>query len=49
MEAPHLFGTYNIANAMAAVGAGLALGFGLKAATEALRTAKGAPGRFRAD
>lgn len=46
VEAPHLFGTYNIANAMAAVGAGLALGFGLKAATEALRTAKGAPGRF---
>jgi len=46
VEAPYLFGTYNIANAMAAVGAALALGFGLETAAEALRTAKGAPGRF---
>ncbi|MFO7274863.1 MAG: UDP-N-acetylmuramoyl-L-alanyl-D-glutamate--2,6-diaminopimelate ligase [Symbiobacteriaceae bacterium] len=46
VEAPYLFGTYNVANAMAAVGAGLALGFTLEHAAQALRTAKGAPGRF---
>lgn len=46
VEAPHLFGTYNVSNAMAAVGAGLALGFSLQDAVAALGTAKGAPGRF---
>jgi len=46
IEAPYLFGLYNVSNALAAVGAGLALGFGVEHAVRALRTAKGAPGRF---
>lgn len=46
IEAPYLFGAYNVSNALAAVAAGLALGFGLNTAARALRAAKGAPGRF---
>lgn len=46
VEAPYLFGAYNVANGMAAIAAGLALGFGLEAGVTAMRTAKGAPGRF---
>jgi UDP-N-acetylmuramoyl-L-alanyl-D-glutamate--2,6-diaminopimelate ligase len=45
VEAPYLFGAYNVANGLAAIGIGLALGFGLRGA-EAMKTAKGAPGRF---
>lgn len=45
VEAPYLFGAYNISNALAAIATGIALGFGLRGA-EAMRTAKGAPGRF---
>ncbi|MDF2626895.1 MAG: UDP-N-acetylmuramoylalanyl-D-glutamyl-2,6-diaminopimelate ligase [Symbiobacteriaceae bacterium] len=45
VEAPYLFGAYNISNALAAIATGIALGFGLRG-TEAMRTAKGAPGRF---
>lgn len=47
VRSPYLFGTYNVSNAMAAVAAGLALGYGLDAAVQALATAKGAPGRFQ--
>ncbi|HYF78040.1 MAG TPA: UDP-N-acetylmuramoyl-L-alanyl-D-glutamate--2,6-diaminopimelate ligase [Symbiobacteriaceae bacterium] len=45
VEAPYLFGAYNISNALAAIATGIALGFGLRGA-DAMRTAKGAPGRF---
>lgn len=46
--APYLFGAYNVSNALAAIGTGLALGYGLEACVAAMRTAKGAPGRFEA-
>ncbi len=46
VEAPHLFGAYNVSNALAAIAAGLALGYGMEAGVAAMRTAKGAPGRF---
>lgn len=45
VEAPYLFGAYNVSNALAAIATGIALGFGLRGA-DAMRTAKGAPGRF---
>ncbi|HYF92674.1 MAG TPA: UDP-N-acetylmuramoyl-L-alanyl-D-glutamate--2,6-diaminopimelate ligase [Symbiobacteriaceae bacterium] len=45
VEAPYLFGTYNVSNALAAIATGMALGYGLRGA-EAMRMAKGAPGRF---
>jgi len=45
-EASHLFGAYNVSNALAAVAAGIALGFPVQTAVAALQTAKGAPGRF---
>jgi UDP-N-acetylmuramoyl-L-alanyl-D-glutamate--2,6-diaminopimelate ligase len=44
--APYLFGAYNVSNGLAAIAAGLGLGFGLEAGVAAMRTAKGAPGRF---
>lgn len=47
VEAPHLFGSYNISNALAAIGTGIALGFGLEPCVAAMRTAQGAPGRFQ--
>lgn len=47
VRSPYLFGAYNVSNALAAVAAGLALGYGLDAAIQALATAKGAPGRFQ--
>ena len=43
VEAPHLFGTYNVSNAMAAVGAGLALGFSLQDAAAALARPRARP------
>jgi UDP-N-acetylmuramoyl-L-alanyl-D-glutamate--2,6-diaminopimelate ligase len=46
VEAPHLFGTFNISNALAAIASGLALGYGIEAGVNAMRTSKGAPGRF---
>lgn len=46
VEAPYLFGAYNVANGLAAMAAGIGLGFGLEACVAAMRTAKGAPGRF---
>lgn len=46
VEAPYLFGTYNISNGLAAIATGLALGYSLGACVAAMRTAKGAPGRF---
>ncbi len=46
VDAPYLFGAYNVANGLAAIAAGLGLGFGLEAGVEAMRTVKGAPGRF---
>lgn len=47
VDAPYLFGAYNVANGLAAIAAGLGLGFGLEAGVQAMRTAKGAPGRFQ--
>lgn len=46
VEAPFLFGTYNISNALAAMATGMALGYGMSGGVEAMRQAKGAPGRF---
>ncbi|MFZ5816100.1 MAG: UDP-N-acetylmuramoyl-L-alanyl-D-glutamate--2,6-diaminopimelate ligase [Bacillota bacterium] len=46
VEAPYLFGAYNVANGLAAIAAGIALGFGLEPGVVAMRTARGAPGRF---
>jgi UDP-N-acetylmuramoyl-L-alanyl-D-glutamate--2,6-diaminopimelate ligase len=46
VDAPYLFGAYNVSNALAAIASGIALGYGLEAGVAAMRTAKGAPGRF---
>lgn len=46
IEAPYLFGAYNVANSLAAIAAGLALGFGLEPAVAAMQSTQGAPGRF---
>ncbi|MFZ5824319.1 MAG: UDP-N-acetylmuramoyl-L-alanyl-D-glutamate--2,6-diaminopimelate ligase [Bacillota bacterium] len=46
VQAPYLFGAYNAANGLAAIAAGIALGLGLEAGVAAMRTARGAPGRF---
>jgi UDP-N-acetylmuramoyl-L-alanyl-D-glutamate--2,6-diaminopimelate ligase len=46
VEAPYLFGNYNIANALAAIGACLGIGLPLEACVAGIRAAKGAPGRF---
>lgn len=46
VEAPYLFGAYNVSNGLAAIATGLALGYSLDACVAAMRTAKGAPGRF---
>ncbi|HLN62252.1 MAG TPA: UDP-N-acetylmuramoyl-L-alanyl-D-glutamate--2,6-diaminopimelate ligase [Symbiobacteriaceae bacterium] len=46
VEAPYLFGAYNIANALAAIATGISLGYSLESVAAAMRTAKGAPGRF---
>jgi len=46
VEAPFLFGAYNVSNALAAIAAGMALGYGIGAGATAMLTAKGAPGRF---
>lgn len=43
---PYLFGTYNVANALASLGIGLALGYSLPVMVRALSGVKGAPGRF---
>ncbi|HYG57144.1 MAG TPA: UDP-N-acetylmuramoyl-L-alanyl-D-glutamate--2,6-diaminopimelate ligase, partial [Symbiobacteriaceae bacterium] len=45
VEAPFLFGAYNVSNGLAAIATGMALGWGM-AGVEAMKTAKGAPGRF---
>jgi UDP-N-acetylmuramoyl-L-alanyl-D-glutamate--2,6-diaminopimelate ligase len=46
VDAPHLFGRYNVSNALAAIATGMALGYGAGAGVTAMQTAKGAPGRF---
>lgn len=46
VESPYLFGAYNASNSLAAVAVGMALGYGMGPGVEAMRTAKGAPGRF---
>ncbi|MGE5672857.1 MAG: UDP-N-acetylmuramoyl-L-alanyl-D-glutamate--2,6-diaminopimelate ligase [Mycobacterium leprae] len=46
VEAPYLFGAYNVSNALAAIATSMALGYGLSVGAMAMRTAKGAPGRF---
>ncbi len=46
VEAVHLFGNYNVSNALAAMATGMALGYGMSNGVEAIRWAKGAPGRF---
>jgi UDP-N-acetylmuramoyl-L-alanyl-D-glutamate--2,6-diaminopimelate ligase len=46
VEAPYLFGRYNVSNALAAIAVGMALGYGIDAGVAAMQTAKGAPGRF---
>jgi UDP-N-acetylmuramoyl-L-alanyl-D-glutamate--2,6-diaminopimelate ligase len=46
VEAPYLFGAYNVSNALAAIATGMALGYGMTAGVTAMRTARGAPGRF---
>ncbi len=47
VEAPYLFGTYNVSNALAALATGMALGYGMSTGVEAMRWAHGAPGRFQ--
>lgn len=46
VEAPFLFGRYNVSNGLAAIATGMALGYGMTPGILAMRTAKGAPGRF---
>ncbi|MDB4898031.1 MAG: UDP-N-acetylmuramoylalanyl-D-glutamyl-2,6-diaminopimelate ligase [Firmicutes bacterium] len=46
VESPSLFGRYNVSNALGAIAVGMALGYGMDAGVTAMRTAKGAPGRF---
>lgn len=46
VEAPSLFGRYNVSNALAAIATGMALGYGAAPGVAAMKTAKGAPGRF---
>lgn len=46
VEAPHLFGEYNVSNGLAAIAAGIALGLPPEAGVRAMRVATGAPGRF---
>jgi len=46
VDAPYLFGHYNVSNALAALATGMALGYGMSTGVEAMRWAKGAPGRF---
>lgn len=46
VEAPGLFGTYNVANALAALAACMGLGWGLTRPAQALAKAVTAPGRF---
>lgn len=46
IEAPYLFGAYNVSNALAAIATGMALGYGMNPGVAAMRTARGAPGRF---
>lgn len=46
VESPFLFGAYNASNSLAAIAVGMALGYGIGPGVEAMRTARGAPGRF---
>lgn len=46
VDAPGLFGSYNVSNALAALAACLGLGWGLSRPAQALATAVTAPGRF---
>lgn len=46
VEAPNLFGSYNIANSLAAVGAALAVGVEVAVCANAMKAARGAPGRY---
>jgi UDP-N-acetylmuramoyl-L-alanyl-D-glutamate--2,6-diaminopimelate ligase len=46
VEAPGLFGSYNVSNALAALAACMGMGWGLTRPAQALATAVGAPGRF---
>ncbi len=47
VTAPNLFGHYNVSNALAAVGAGMALGWAPDVIAAALQQVKPAPGRFQ--
>ncbi|MFO7172971.1 MAG: UDP-N-acetylmuramoyl-L-alanyl-D-glutamate--2,6-diaminopimelate ligase [Bacillota bacterium] len=47
VSAPGLFGIYNVSNALAALGCGLALGLPLEAMVEAMAGVRPAPGRFQ--
>lgn len=47
VKAPGLFGTYNVMNALAAVGCGLGLGLPLEGLAAGLATVQPAPGRFQ--